>query len=151
MKKYTGSISICLKKMFFFSFILWAFLVACTPAGEPTAVPATPMIDETTGLELNPAVIPEGEFVVQGTITAVNLIPQDEPLIKVMTDQGQLYQIRSQPVPQITYEDGTAVRPVDIKNGLQIRATVQQSEAGGLGGEPVLSSTDLVILPPDID
>jgi hypothetical protein len=50
-------------------------------------------------------------------------------------------------VPQITYEDGTAVRPVDIKNGLQIRATVQQGEAGGLSGEPVLVSTNLTLLP----
>ncbi len=45
--------------------ILWV-VVACTPAGEPTAVPATPLIDETTGLALNPVVIPDGEFVVQG-------------------------------------------------------------------------------------
>ena len=94
---------------------------------EPTNVPATPVIDEATGLEVNPAVVPDGEFVVQGTITAVNLIPQDEPLIKIVTDSGQNYQIRSQSVPQITDEDGTAIPPLDIKNGLAVRATVQQA------------------------
>ncbi len=151
MNKYLWSISICLKKSGMVGLVFLGLLTSCTVGSvpsEPTAVPATPMIDEVTGLELNPVVIPDGEFIVQGTITAVNLIPQDEPLLKIMTENGQLYQIRSQPVPQITYEDGTAVRPVDIKNGLQVRATVQQSESGGLGGEPVLASTNLVILPP---
>lgn len=149
MKKQARSIAICLKKMALMGLVLGGILVACTPggaAGEPTAVPATPMLDEATGLELNPIVIPEGEFVVQGTITAVNLIPQDEPLIKVMTESGQIYQIRTQPVPQITYDDGTVARPVDIKNGLAVRATVQQSDVGGLGGEPVLASTNFTIL-----
>lgn len=154
MKKYVGSISICVKKIgFLLSLSLLLILAACAPGGtaaEPTAGPeATPVIDEATGLELNPVEIPDGEFMVQGTITAANLIPQDEPLIKIMTENGQLYQIRCQPVPQITYEDGTAIRPVDIKNGLQVRATVQQGESGGLGGEPVLTSIDLVILSPE--
>ena len=149
MKKYARSIAICLKKMGLLSLVLGGILVACAPGGavgEPTAVSATPMMDEATGLELNPVVIPDGEFVIQGTIAAVNLIPQDEPLIKVTTENGQLYQIRTQPVPQIMYDDGTVARPVDIKNGLAVRATVQQSEAGGLGGEPVLASTDFTIL-----
>ena len=134
--------------MFFLLFLGLLLAGSCTSGGaaaEPTAVPTTPIIDEATGLELNPAVIPEGEFVVQGMITAVTLNP-NEPLIKVMTENGQLYQIRSQPVPQITYEDGTPVRPVDIKNGLQIRATVIQGEAGALGGEPMLVSTNLTLL-----
>lgn len=149
MKKYAWSIAICLKKLGLMSLVLGGILIACSPggaAGEPTAVPATPMIDEATGLELNPVVIPDGEFMIQGTIAAVNLIPQDEPLIKVTTENGQLYQIRTQPVPQITYDDGTVARPVDIKNGLAVRATVQQSEVGGLGGEPVLASTNFTIL-----
>lgn len=138
--------------LFFVKLLSLLLLAACTSGGadgEPTAVPTTPIIDEATGLELNPVVIPEGEFVVQGTITAVNLIPQDEPLIKVTTENGQLYQIRTQPVPQITYDDGTVARPVDIKNGLTVRATVQQSDVGGLGGEPVLASTDFTILRSD--
>lgn len=149
MKKYARSIAIGLKKMGLLGLVLGGILVACTPgdaAGESTAVPPTPMMDETTGLELNPVVIPDGEFVIQGTIAAVNLIPQDEPLIKVTTENGQLYQIRTQPVPQIAYDDGTVARPVDIKNGLAVRATVQQSDVGGLGGEPVLASTDFTIL-----
>lgn len=149
MKRWSRSTTFFVK---FLSLILLTLLAACSPdgtSGEPTAVPATPIIDEATGLELNPVVIPEGEFVVQGVITAVTLIPQDEPLIKIMTDNGQLYQIRSQPVPQITNEDGTALRPVDIKNGLQIQATVMQGEAGGLGGEPVLVSSNLTILDTD--
>ena len=133
--------------------ITTVLLAACTPPGSvinPTAVPpVTPIYDKSTGLELNPVVIPEGEFVVEGTITAVNLIPQDAPLIKIATENGQNYQILAQPVPQIRYEDGTAVPPLEIKNGRLIRATVQQNETGGLGGEPVLASTNLTLLRSD--
>ena len=42
--------------------------------------------------------------------------------------------------------DGTALRAIDIKNGMIVRATVFQGEEGGLGGEPVLTSDDLTIL-----
>ena len=152
MKKYPGSISICLKKIGSLGLILWGMLISCTTgvlSNDPTAVPPTPIMDEETGLELNPVVIPDGEFVVEGTITAVTLIPQDEPLIKVMAENGQVYQIRSQPVPQITDADGTAVPPLEIKNGRQVRATVRQSDTGGLGGEPVLASANLTILDTD--
>ena len=139
---------------------LFGLLIGCAPGGisgeeaepsvdsEQSVSVATPQIDDETGLELNPAVIPAGEFVVIGEITSVNLIPQDAPLIKIATEDGQSYQILAQPVPQIMYEDGTAVPALDIKNGLQIRATVQQNDTGGLGGEPVFSSTNLTILLP---
>ncbi len=141
------------KSILFFLLVLSLLLAtACTSGGAaraPTAVPVTPMIDEATGLELNPVVVPAGEFVVLGRITAVNLIPQNAPLIKIAAENGQNYQILAQPVPQIRYEDGTAVPPLEIKNGRQIRATVQQNETGGLGGEPVLVSSDLTILDAD--
>jgi hypothetical protein len=152
MKKKFRSVSIHRKRIGWLGLVLLGLLVACSTGEssvESTAVPpGTAVIDEATGLELNPAVVPVGEFVVLGTITAVNLIPQDAPLIKVVTTSGQNYQILTQPVAQIMYEDGTAVQPLDIKNGLRIRATVQHNETGGLGGEPVLSSKDFTILPP---
>ena len=174
MKNYSRSISVCLMKTgLFLSLLLLVFLAACAPgdaADEPTVVPeAAPIIDQAaeptavleatsvtdeasdleTDLLVNPEVVPDGEFVVQGTITSASLIPQDEPLIKIMTENGQIFQIRCQPVPQITYEDGTVVPPLEIKNGQQIRATVVQGEAGGLGGDPVLVSSNLTILDTD--
>jgi hypothetical protein len=141
------------KKSVLLCIMLNVLLTACAPPGSvinPTAVPpTTPTYDEATGLELNPVVVPAGEFVVLGRITAVNLIPQNAPLIKIAAENGQNYQILAQPVPQIRYEDGTAVPPLEIKNGRQIRATVQQNETGGLGGEPVLVSSNLTVLDTD--
>ncbi|VAW42873.1 hypothetical protein MNBD_CHLOROFLEXI01-5349 [hydrothermal vent metagenome] len=143
------SISICLKKAAFL-LGLAGLVAACSLSGGlggETAVPIpTPMFDEETGLQLNPVLVPSGEFVVRGRITAVNLTPQDAPLIKVVSENGQTYQILAQPVAQITTVDGTAVAPLDIKNGRLIRATVWQNETGGLGGEPVLVSSNLTIL-----
>lgn len=106
----------------------------------------TPVIDEATGLPLNPVTVPKGQFVVLGTITDVTLIPQDAPLIKIVAENGETYQILAQPVGEIMDNEGTAVPALEIKKGTLVRATVEQNETGGLGGEPVLSSSDLTIL-----
>lgn len=156
MNRDRWSISICPKNVRIlaaFLIILLGLAVACSSErqfGGETAVPAaTPLFDEETGLQLNPSLPPDGEFVVMGTITAVNLVPQDAPLIKVVAENGQTYQILAQPVSQITTVDGTAVTPLDIKNGRLVRATVRQNETGGLGGEPVLVSSNLMIMEPE--
>lgn len=104
------------------------------------------VLDEETGLPLNPEIIPDGEFVVEGVTNAVTVIPQDKPLFKIMTDTGIFYQINAQPVSEIFMVDGTALRPFEFKSGMIVRATVFQGEEGGLGGEPVLTSKNLTIL-----
>ncbi len=88
----------------FATLLLLAMLAACTSGGafaEPTAVSPTPAIDEATGLELNPSDILDVDFVVQGTITAVDLIPQDEPLIKIETPTGKPTRYGPSPFPKL--------------------------------------------------
>lgn len=127
---------------------LW-LLAGCAPAGgEATAVAPTStwQIDDATGLPLNPATLPDSQFIVEGMVTAVTVIPQNKPLFKVQIPSGHTYQINAQPLGQITMLDGSAIRAIDFKSGMVIRATATTSDAGGLGGEPVLSSQDLVVL-----
>jgi len=130
----------------------WLFVACAAPNNvtensqeivEPTA---SIVLDEETGLPFNPEIIPEGEFVVEGVINAVTVIPQDKPLFKIISETGIVYQINAQPISQIFMEDGTSLRAIDFKNGMVVRATVFQGEEGGLGGEPVLTSENLTIL-----
>jgi hypothetical protein len=74
------------------------------------------------------------------------VIPQDKPLFKVKLDNGVLYQINAQPLPQITMADGSEVAPHQFQPGMVIRAMVTQGAETGLGGEPVLTSTDLTVI-----
>ncbi len=129
-------------------FLVIITLAACAPTDDNQAVETTipVVLDEKTGLPLNPEFIPNGEFIVEGVINAVTVIPQDKPLFKIMTDTGQLFQINAQPVSEIFMADGTTIRAVDFKNGMIVRATVFQGDAGGLGGEPVLTSKNLTII-----
>jgi hypothetical protein len=131
-------------------FLFLLSVVGCTavsPAETPVDEPQSPFIlDEETGLLLNPEQISEGEFIVEGELIAVNVIPQDKPLFKVKAENGTIYQISPQPISEIFMADGRSLRPLDHKIGNIVRATVFQGEAGGLGGEPVLTSTDLVVL-----
>lgn len=131
--------------------VLW--LAGCM---QQTAVPTVAplpveeidnlVLDATTGLPFNPEVIPQGSFIVEGPVNAVNVIPQDKPLFKVKLDNGVLYQINAQPLPQITMADGSEVAPHQFQPGMVIRAMVTQGAETGLGGEPVLTSTDLTVI-----
>ncbi len=124
---------------------------SCAPTNtssenEQTEQEVPVVLDEETGLPLNPETIPDGEFVVEGVINAVTVVPQDKPLFKIMTNTGLFYQINAQPVSEIFMADGTALRAFEFKSGMVVRATVFQGEEGGLGGEPVLTSQNLTII-----
>lgn len=83
-------------------------------------------IDAETGLLINPNPAPqEGEFIVIGPLSAVNVIPQDKPLFTVKIPGGASYTINSQPVPDIYAEDGSQMAPHLIRAGMQVRATVR--------------------------
>ncbi|MCP5097928.1 MAG: hypothetical protein GY943_20465 [Chloroflexi bacterium] len=138
-----------MKRWIVFVFVLFG-MVGCTavsPELVPVAEPSASInLDEVTGLPLNPEVILEGEFIVEGSVVAVNVIPQDKPLFKIEAENGAVYQISPQPIPLIFMADGSDLTPLDFKIGNIVRATVFQGESEGLGGELVLSSTDLVVI-----
>ena len=130
MKKLVGIIVIGL---------LFGLLVACSGSGgnnnaagnnSSSSSAATPTaeaeIDAETGLLINPNPAPqEGEFIVIGPLSAVNVIPQDKPLFTVKIPGGASYTINSQPVPDIYAEDGSQMAPHLIRAGMQVRATVR--------------------------
>ena len=117
-----------------------------------TAVPPTTSdltLDETTGLPLNPAEFANiEEFIVQGEIIDVSLIPQDNPSFRIKSEAGDIYLVAPQHLADIAMADGTAIAPHEFKVGMVARATVHdEGELAGLAQDPALTSNDLVILP----
>ena len=138
--------------------ILMILLVVACGGGESepeveveTAVEVTYELDEATGLPFNPPIdaVPDSEFIIEGEISAVTLIPQDKPLFKIVpsnVDGDLAFQVNAQPVADIFVEDGTQLKPHEIQAGLRARATLHRADAGGLGGQFVFSSDDLMLL-----
>lgn len=101
--------------------------------------------DPDTGLEINPdSVVPGVDFIVRGALVNSNLTPQDKPEFLVQAPSGTRYRIHPQPVPQISYEDGTQPAPHEYRRGMLVQATVRQEEDAG--ATIVVTSTDLTLL-----
>jgi len=101
--------------------------------------------DPDTGLEINPDTItPGADFIVRGELVNHNLTPIESPEFMVIAPSGVRYRIRSQPVPDIFFEDGTQPAPHEYKRGMLIQATVRQEE--NAGATTVVDSSDLVLL-----
>ena len=125
--------------------ILLVLLVACGSDAETSQEEYT--IDEQTGLPLNPDTIPEGDFVVAGTIASMNLTPQSAPEFVLRSAAGRTYRVRAQALPDILYDDGEMVGVANFVQGMQVRATISQ-EVGGpeTGNTTQLVTDDLMIL-----
>lgn len=131
--------------------LLLLLLVGCRlggdDVGEETAVPLESLtIDEDTGLPINPPDMIDGEFILEGEVIAVNLVPQDKPLFKLRMPDGNTFQISAQPVSDIKMVDGSELTSLELRNGIFVRATVVLGDDVGLGGEPVLTSKDLTVM-----
>jgi hypothetical protein len=154
-----------MKKLIGFLIVgLWlGLMVACSGSGgnndsagndssssSSSSVAETPTaeaeIDPETGLLINPNPAPqEGEFIVIGPLSAVNVIPQDKPLFTVKIPGGASYTINSQPIPDIYVEDGSQIRPHEFRAGMQVRATVR-IDPERVGGSSGFVTEDLTIL-----
>ncbi|MCA9865227.1 MAG: hypothetical protein KC410_01915 [Anaerolineales bacterium] len=114
-------------------------------AGDMIAGRPASGIDPDTGLEINPpTVVPGVDFIVRGEIINANLTPQDSPEFVILSPSGTRFRIRSQPVPDISYEDGTQPALHEFQRGVLIQATVRQEE--GAGATITVQSTDLTLL-----
>lgn len=140
-----------MKKLQFLLLVL--LLAACSGgnnepgAGETGDADITYETDEATGLPFNPsAALSEGQFIVEGEVIDVSLIPQDKPVFKITTPQDVTFNIVAQPLSTIVYEDGTEIALHEFRSGMFIRATVWLGDDAGVQGEPALTSEDLVIL-----
>lgn len=121
------------------------FLAACGANGDTVQEEYT--IDEATGLPLNPETIPEGDFVVEGTISSMNLTPQSSPEFVLSSPSGRTYRVRSQPLPDILYDDGEAVGVASFVQGMQVRAVISQIAGGAeTGNASQFVTEDLVII-----
>ncbi len=121
------------------------FLSACGSNSDSNQEEYT--VDEATGLPLNPETIPEGDFVVDGTISSMNLTPQSSPEFVLRVESGRTYRVRAQALPGILYDDGEAVGVANFVQGMQVRATVSQIVGGPeTGNTTQLVTEDLVII-----
>ncbi|MCA9954755.1 MAG: hypothetical protein H6657_14300 [Ardenticatenaceae bacterium] len=129
----------------FLLLILLVLLAACGANAETSQETYT--VDEQTGLPLNPDTIPEGDFVVEGTISSMNLTPQSAPEFVLRSPTGRTYRVRAQALPDILYDDGEMVGVANFVQGMQVRATISQ-EVGGpeTGNTTQLVTDDLMIL-----
>ena len=131
------------RKLLLIAFVV--FLAACGSGGEAAEEEYT--IDEATGLPLNPETIPEGDFVVEGTISSMNLTPQSSPEFVLRVESGRTYRVRAQPLLDILYNDGEAVGVASFVQGMQVRATIYQIVGGPETGNTTQFVTeDLVVI-----
>jgi hypothetical protein len=119
-----------LRKFLIMALVL--FLAACGSGGNGDQEEYT--IDEATGLPLNPQTLPEGDFVIEGTISSMNLTPQSAPEFVIRSDSGRTYRVRAQPLPDILYDDGETVGVSRFVQGMEIRAVISQIAGGSETG-----------------
>ncbi len=96
------------------------------PAGgaETNAEPEIE-VDPETGLLINPLTDPGGQFIVEGPLVSLNLTPQTAPEFVVRIAPEKTYRIRSQSLADTFFEDGEAVTPNNIRQGMVVRATIE--------------------------
>jgi hypothetical protein len=117
-------------------------------AGDLVAGLPSSGIDEESGLEINPLQIPPGvDFIVRGSLISFNLTPQDSPEFLIESPAGIRYRVKSQPVPQIAFTDGTVLLPHQYQRGMLAQATVRQEVDAGVTS--VVISEDLILLNDD--
>ena len=120
-------------------------LAACGSNGDTVQEEYT--IDEATGLPLNPETIPEGDFVIEGTISNMNLTPQSAPEFVLRIPSGKTYRVRSQPLADIFYDDGEVIGASGFSQGMQVRATISQIVGGPeTGNTRQFVTQDMVII-----
>ncbi len=120
-------------------------VAAADEGGDMIAGRPTSGTDADTGLEINPpAVVPGVDFIVRGEIVNANLTPQESPEFVILSPSGTRFRIRSQPVPEISYEDGTQPALHEFQRGVFVQATVRQEEDAG--ATITVHSTDLTLL-----
>lgn len=139
------------KRFILVLFLVGVFLLAACgggntqPAGGNNAAGESETeVDSDTGLQINPLTDPGGQFIVEGPLDSVNLTPQTAPEFVVRITPEKTYRIRSQSLADTFFEDGEAVTPSAIRQGMMIRATIEFDP-----DLAIYRSDDLVFLNPE--
>ena len=82
-------------------------------------------VDPETGLLINPLTDPGGQFIVEGSLVSLNLTPQTSPEFVVRIAPEKTYRVRAQSLADTFFEDGEAVTPSNIRQGMMVRATIE--------------------------
>lgn len=127
-------------------FLLMAFVLLLAACGSGDDVAEEYTLDEATGLPLNPQTFPEGDFVIEGTISSMNLTPQSTPEFVIRVDAGRTYRVRTQPLSDILYDDGEAVGISSFVQGMQVRAVINQVAGGPETGNALQLVTDNLVI-----
>lgn len=128
-------------------FLILAFVLLLAACGSGDDIAEEYTLDEATGLPLNPETFPEGDFVIEGTISSMNLTPQSAPEFVITADAGRTYRVRAQPLSGILYDDGEAVGISSFVQGMQVRAVINQVAGGPETGNALqLVTDDLMII-----
>lgn len=137
----------CKRHMYglFVALLTILFLAACGSGngGEPAAGENGPAIDTETGLPFNPESDPGGQFIVEGPLVSLNLTPQTHPEFVIRVSPTKTYRVRSQSLAETFYEDGEPVVPNTIRQGMEVRATIEYNP-----DLQIYSSEDLIFLNP---
>ena len=135
-----------MKKLLRFLMFVLLIMAACGSDGGDT-IQEEYVIDEATGLPSNPELIPAGDFVIEGTISSMNLTPQSSPEFVIMAPSGRSYRVRAQPLSQILFDDGESVGVANFVQGMQVRAVASQIAGGAeTGNTQQIVTENLVVM-----
>ncbi len=103
-------------------------------------------IDPETGLEINPENVNPGDtFIIRGTIISMNLTPTTSPEFLIEAPSGQRYRIRSQPLDEIFFEDGSQIKPHEYRQGMKAMATATLAADATITDLPVTNDLTLLL------
>lgn len=81
--------------------------------------------DPDTGLAINPETFGPGDtFIVRGTIISMNLTPVTSPEFLIESPAGTRYRIKSQPLADTFFIDGSQWEPFEYRQGVGAMATI---------------------------
>lgn len=101
--------------------------------------------DPDTGLEINPEVVNPGDtFLVRGTVISMNLTPVTEPEFLIEAPNGKKYRMRTQPLADMFFVDGSQWQPFEYQLGVGAQGTVSLASDASLSD--VATTEDLMLV-----
>lgn len=119
------------------------------PAAEEGAVGFGDMqmsgTDPDTGLEINPDTVQPGDtFIARGIVISMNLTPITEPEFLIQAPSGSKYRIRTQPLTDIYFIDGSQWQAFEFRQGVGAIATITLDASAS--ASDVATSDDVVLV-----
>ncbi len=102
-------------------------------------------IDSDSGLEINPASYGPGDtFIVRGTVISMNLTPITSPEFLIESPEGVRYRVKTQPLDETFFIDGTQWQPFEYRQGVGAMVTIEFDPS--LTTSDIPSGSDLTLV-----